>query len=151
MLPSKEHTFILQTVNTYYHGYVSSQYDITHCRACWRQILPINTWYYQSTLVPFIEHSALLLLEIQDPQQFECISEVGFCVREGVKLCIAKEMEEQWRTEPLEGQGAAPYKHTKKDKVSAWRGLQSQANKILCMRHQRMAVGGRREGEKVVW
>lgn len=98
MLPSKEHTFILQTVNTYYHGYVTSQYDITHCRACWRQILPINTWYYQSALMPFIEHSALLLLEIQDPQLFECIFEVGFCVREGVKLCIAKEMEEQWRT-----------------------------------------------------
>lgn len=98
MLPSKEHTFILQTVNTYYHGYVTSQYDITHCRACWRQILPINTWYYQSVLMPFIEHSALLLLEIQDPQLFECIFEVGFCVREGVKLCIAKEMEEQWRT-----------------------------------------------------
>lgn len=44
--------------------------------------------------MPFIEHSALLLLEIQDPQQFECIFEVGFCVREGAKLCIAKETEE---------------------------------------------------------
>lgn len=53
--------------------------------------------------MPFIEHSASLLLELQDPQQFECIFEVGFCVREGVKLCIAEEMEEQWRAE-LQGE-----------------------------------------------
>lgn len=30
MLPSKEHTYILQIVNTYYHGYVTSQCDTTH-------------------------------------------------------------------------------------------------------------------------
>lgn len=35
-------------------------------------------------------------------------------------------------------------------KVSAWRVLQSRAEEILFMRHQRMAVGGRREGDEVV-
>ena len=49
--------------------------------------------------MPFIEHIALLLLELQDPQRYESIFKVGFYVREGVKLCAVEEIEEQGRAE----------------------------------------------------
>lgn len=98
--------------------------------------------------MPFIEHVASLLLELQDPQRYESIFRVGFYVRGRIKLCVAEEMEEQRRAE-LQGK-EQHFTNVPKDKVSARRVLQSQAEEILFMRHQRMAVGGRREGDEVV-
>lgn len=88
MLPSNEHTFILQIVNTYSHGYVTSQCDITYISwTYWVQILPINVQYYQSAFMPFIECIALLLLELQDPLYYESLYKAGFYVRESTALC----------------------------------------------------------------
>ena len=46
--------------------------------------------------MPFIEHIALLLLELRDPQRYESIYKAGFYVKEGARLCAVEEMEEQW-------------------------------------------------------
>jgi len=98
--------------------------------------------------MPFREHIALLLLELRDTQRYESIFKVGFYVREGVKPCVVEEMEEQRRAE-IQGK-EQHFTNVQKDKVSAWRVLQSQAKEILCMRHQRMGVGGRRGGDEVM-
>lgn len=44
--------------------------------------------------MPFIEHVVFLLLELQDPQQYESIFKIGFYIREGVKLGFIEEVEE---------------------------------------------------------
>lgn len=61
-----------------------------------------------------------------------------------MKLCVVEGKEEQRRAELLGKEQL--FANVQKDKVSAQRVLQSQAEDILCMRHQRMAVGGRQGG-----
>lgn len=149
MLPSNEHTFILQIVNTYSHGCVTSQCDITYISwTYWVQILPINVQYYQSAFMPFIEHIALLLLELQDPQGYESIYKAGFYVKEGARLCAVEEMEEQcvqllWKEQH--------FANTQNDEVSVRRVLQPQAEEIQCIRHQNLAVGGRSVEDNELW
>lgn len=146
MLPSNEHTFILQIVNTYSHGYVTSQCDITYISwTYWVQILPINVQYYQSAFMPFIECIALLLLELQDPLYYESLYKAGFYVRESTALCC-------WRDGRTVGstpvKGAALCKHPKRWSLCQEGPAAADWGNSV---YQTLAVGGRSVEDNEFW